>query len=399
MQERKYRLLIIEDEPDVRQSYEDMLAALGYEVYSAANGQEGLEQVYNQSFDLVITDLNMPVMDGIETLRRIKKYNSEIEVIVITGFATIENAINAMKRGAFDYITKPVSIEHVKIVINKSISKIRAREENKKLLNKNKELRALNDLKDKFISITNHELRTPFAVLRGYFDLLEMEFAGSSEHEVNEYLKIIKTTLTETEEMFTSLSDLNQVGKPKAKPLDVPVEINALIQEIYREVKVLFEKRQVDLNLQMPDSPVYINGNKKRVKNALRELVQNGLKYTEENGYVNIKVQDVAVKDKIFISVEDSGIGIPAEKMDLIFEPFYEVQDVMNHSTSKIDFMGGGLGIGLSLVKEVIESHYGEISVDSTLGEGSKFTVILPKSERDMPRKRIKQNVTKNVSS
>ncbi len=179
MTSQTYNILIIEDEPEVRESYVDMFEFLGYKIDTAENGMEGLNRLEKKNYQIVFTDLNMPVMDGLQTLRLIKKNYPDTEVIVITGFATIENAIKAMKQGAFDYITKPVSFEHVRIVLNRCIQNINSKKENKELRNLNEELSKLNDMKNKFITITNHELRTPIAVLKGYFDLLEMDLDGN----------------------------------------------------------------------------------------------------------------------------------------------------------------------------------------------------------------------------
>ncbi len=371
-------ILLIEDEPEVRESYEDMFEFIGLPVDTAENGLDGLAKLEKKHYDIVITDLNMPIMDGMETLRRIKKKDDSIEVIVITGFATIENAISAMKQGAFDYITKPVSFDHVKIVMNKCIQKINARRENLELKSTNTQLKELNELKDKFITITNHELRTPLAVLRGYFDLLEMEIDGNENSEVKEYIEVINHTITEMMEMVENMHDFsnfkNYISIREKKLLD----INTLVSDVTREVKILFDERSIRLETECSPHPVTVEIDEKMIRKAIRELIQNALKYTESGGLIQVKVKNIPERNQVFISVKDTGIGIPAEKLNLIFEPFYEVQDVLHHSTSKTDFMGGGIGVGLSLVKETVEAHGGEIVVESTVGAGSTFTIILP---------------------
>ena len=117
---------------------------------------------------------------------------------------------------------------------------------------------------------------------------------------------------------------------------------------------------------------------KNAIHRAIRELLQNSLKFTEKGGEVTLNVKKELANQKVYISVEDNGIGIPADKMNYIFEPFYEVQDVMHHSTSQTEFMGGGIGVGLSLVREILQSSNGEIDVQSDEGMGSTFTMILP---------------------
>ena len=376
------KVLLIEDEPDVRESYIDMLHLLGYEVEPAENGMSGLEKLQKDSYDIVITDLNMPVMDGLETLRRIKKKEIDTEVIVVTGFATIENAIGAMKQGAFDYITKPVSIEHVRIVLSKCMQKINGRRENAKLKNINAELSELNELKDKFITITNHELRTPLAVLKGYIDLLNMETDGNGNADVEEYVGIITDTVEEMVDMIDSMHNLSNFTKIKNNFKFVPFEINELLESLYKETKVLFTDRDIEYNFISHKNPLMVNCDYREIKRAVRELIQNALKFTDKGGKVTLALKNVSVKDQIYITVTDTGLGIPIDKQDLIFEPFYGVQDVMHHSTSKTEFMGGGIGVGLSLAKEIVESHNGEIAVESTPDEGSTFTIVLPQYKK-----------------
>jgi len=376
--EQDIQILLIEDEPEVRESYVDMFAFLGMKVDTAENGLDGLAKLNKKHYDIVVTDLNMPVLDGMEALRRIKKLDHNIEVIVITGFATIENAISAMKQGAFDYITKPVSFDHVKIVLNKCIQGIRARRENEALKSSNVELKELNELKDKFITITNHELRTPLAVLRGYFDLLEMEVPGEENSELAEYISIINHTINEMMDMVENMHDLSSFKNYLSIQEKNYVDLNEIVREVYKEVRVLFEQRSINIEVNLCPNPVPALIDRKRMYRAVRELIQNALKYTEEGGSVKVTTKDVYERKQVFIAIEDTGIGIPEEKLNLVFEPFYEVQNVLHHSTSKTDFMGGGIGVGLSLVKEIVESNSGEIAVESAVNEGSTFTIILP---------------------
>jgi len=381
------KVLLIEDEPEVRESYVDMLSLLGYDVDSAENGACGLEKLQKNRYDIVITDLNMPVMNGLETLRQIKKKDIDTEVIVVTGFATIENAIGAMKQGAFDYITKPVSIEHVKIVLSKCMQRIQSRRENKELKDRNARLSELNELKDKFITITNHELRTPLAVLKGYLDLLNMELENIRNEDKDEYLKIIEKTVDEMVEMIDNLHNLSNLYNSRVKAIRTLININELVQEIYDDIHALFTKRHVSLKLIKSKENLLVSADKKELKRAIRELIQNALKFTNSGGDVTISIKNVNLNRQIFVEVTDTGIGIPNDKLEMIFEPFYEVQDVMHHSTSKTGFMGSGIGVGLSLAKEIVETLDGEIVVESKPGEGSSFTIILPYDENNAREK------------
>ncbi|MCB0284538.1 MAG: hybrid sensor histidine kinase/response regulator [Calditrichaeota bacterium] len=384
MEPAEVKLLIIEDEPIVRESYIDMFAVLGYTADVAVNGKDGLQKLSQKEYDIVITDLNMPVMDGQETLMRIKKKYPQVQVIVITGFATIENAINAMKNGAFDYVTKPVSLEHVRIVLNRCLQHISAFHENEQLKNLNTELQQVNDLKDKFITITNHELRTPLAVLKGYFELLDLSIEEKTS-EVKEYLGIISSTLYEMIELIERMHNLSDAENAFAHSEMELFNLNDAVMAVSNEMKILYKKRDIEYGAFANDRQIMIRADKNAIHRAIRELLQNALKFTNQGGKVSLRVKKEAADQKVYISITDSGIGIPANKLRYIFEPFYEVQDVMHHSSSQTDFMGGGIGVGLSLVREIVKACNGDIDVQSTEGKGSVFTLVLPLADKLEP--------------
>jgi len=372
------RILIIEDEPEVRESYKDMFALFGYEVEAVSNGREGLSLINKHDYDVVVTDLNMPEMDGLEVLRYIKKRKPFVEVIVITGFATLENAIQAMKVGAYDYFTKPVDIDHVHIVLSKCIQQIKAKKENEELRNLNEQLKSLNELKDKFITITNHELRTPITVLKGYIELLDFFLRDVNNSDVSDALDVATETMAELISIVEQMHDMSSFDYGKTVFSYSEIDIQQLLVMIYKEMKIFFDQRRLSFDIIMQGPPVVVSGDYKRVKRSLRELIQNALKFTPENGRVEIHYSVNESNNKCFIRVMDSGIGIPRAKQQLVFEPFYEIQDVMNHMTSKTAFMGGGIGLGLTLAKEVIESHQGALLLESEENKGSTFIVVLP---------------------
>lgn len=381
MEANELKLLIIEDEPLILESYVDMLEVLGYKTDTAINGKDGLLKLSQKDYHAVITDLNMPVMNGQETLKKIKKTYPHVEVIVITGFATIETAINAMQEGAFDYITKPVSFEHVKIVLNRCRKHISASQENEELKNLNLQLQHVNEIKDKFITITNHELRTPLAVLKGYFELIDLCLEDKTE-ELQDYLKIVFSTLHEMIDLVERMHNLSDPEKTFSKNENKVFNLTNLILAVANEMKILYEKREIEFGAYANDKEIYISADQSNIHKAIRELLQNALKFTEKGGTVSLKVKKENIDQKVYISVKDTGIGIPYDKQRLIFEPFYEVQDVMHHSTSKTEFMGGGIGVGLSLVQGILQTCDGKIELDSTEGKGSVFTIILPLVEK-----------------
>ena len=376
--ENPAKILVIEDEVEVRKSYIDMFGFFGYDVHAVSNGHDGLKLINNEDYDIVVTDLNMPGMDGLDVLKYIKKNKPYIEVIVITGYATLENAIKAMKVGAYDYFTKPVDIDHVRIVLSKCLQQLKAKKENEELRTLNQQLRELNELKDKFITITNHELRTPITVLKGYIELIDYFLEKSKDKDISEAIEIIGGTMSELISIVEQMHDMSSLNYGKKKFFATDVHIQDLLQTIYREMKLLFDKRNVKFELNLNGAATIVHGDFHRLKRSLRELVQNALKFTPENGEVQIEYNINQMNQNVTIKVSDTGIGIPPEKQSLVFEPFYEVQDAINHMTSKTEFMGGGIGLGLTLAREIFESHKGSLMLESEEKKGSIFTVVLP---------------------
>jgi signal transduction histidine kinase len=375
------KILVIEDEDEVRQSYDDMFSFFGYDVESVPNGREGMSRITKKDYDIVVTDLNMPEMNGIDVLKYIKKKKPYIEVIVITGYATLENAIEAMKVGAYDYFAKPVDIEHVRIVISKCVQQIQSRRENEELRSLTQRLKELNELKDKFITITNHELRTPVTVLKGYIELIDYFLEETRNDNINEAIEIVSETMRELVGIVEQMHDISSFDYGKKRMTTGDVKIKGILDLIYKEMRILFEKRKIQFDLKMENSDVVVFGDDIQLKRSLRELLHNALKFTPEGGHVELEYSPNKKNKKVYIKVKDNGIGIPRDKLDLIFEPFYEVQNVINHMTSKTEFMGGGIGLGLTLAKEVFESHKGELLLESEENQGSTFTVVLPFKE------------------
>ena len=372
------KILVIEDEDQVRQSYEDMFDFFGYEVDSVSNGREGMSRITKTDYDIVVTDLNMPGMNGIEVLKYIKKKKPYIEVIVITGYATLENAIEAMKVGAYDYFSKPIDLDHVRIVLSKCVRQIQSKKENEALRSLTQQLKDLNELKDKFITITNHELRTPVTVLKGYIELIDYFLEDNKNPEIIEAIGIVSETMSELVGIVERMHDISTFDYGKKQMSMSDIDVKDILMVIQKEMKILYEKRKIELELIADDPAVILNGDMSQIKRCLRELLQNALKFTPEGGKVRMAYEINTKNKKLFIRVSDTGIGVPADKLDLIFEPFYEVQNVINHMTSKTEFMGGGIGLGLTLAKEVFNSHKGEILLESEVGKGSIFTVVLP---------------------
>ncbi len=372
-------VLVIDDEHVVRQVCQLSLERAGYTVSTAEDGINGLAVLDKRAdIDIVLTDLKMPGMNGMDVLRQIKIEKPHIEVIIMTGYATIERAITAMKIGAYDFILKPLKPDQIRLAVKKCEDKIALSKENRLLLDMNKKLRELQEMKERFMAITSHELRTPVSHLKGFLSIVNDEiFNQLDDKERQECTQIIDNAVNDLEEIVNNMFDIFKL-KARSVVLRVdPVDIAQLLEQIVTEHKWAIKgERELELELLIKSKIPLIQADRIKLKSLFSQLVQNAIKYTEDGGRISVTayVED----DYCVVSVKDTGIGIAPEEQARIFDTFYESQNPDYHSTSKYKFMGGGIGLGLTLAREIAKAHGGTIRVDSEPGQGAEFLVYLP---------------------
>lgn len=382
MDEIKKNILIVDDEEVIRNICFRSLGSKGYNVELAENGIKALECMREKTFDMVFSDFKMPMMDGIELLEAIKRDHPYVEVIIMTAFATIESAIYAIKKGAFDFILKPVKPDQIRIVAEKCLEKIQLSEENKALKSANEKLTELQNMKNKFIAITSHELRTPVSHLKGYLGILNDDYYYRlSKEEKNQCMQVILDAISDLEAIVTSMHNLIHLENGKFSLRARNVDVNELIQQTIGAYDLITKKRNQKLEFHRSEKNLPVLVDRGQLKGILQELIQNAIKFTPDGGHVQVSTKREG--EYCVISVKDNGIGIEASEQGKIFEKFYEVQSSNYHSSSKEAFMGGGLGLGLPSVRAIVEAHGGGIKVRSEKGKGTEFLVYLPLKQKN----------------
>jgi len=377
MAEVKRNILVVDDEEVIRNICLRSLEKKGYNVGLAENGINALDRIREGIYEIVFTDIKMPMMDGMELLETIKRDFPHLEVVVMTAFATIESAIDAMKKGAYDFILKPIKPDQIRVVADKCIEKVQLGKENKALRLANQKLVDLQEMKDKFMAITSHELRTPVSHLKGYLSIINDEyFQQLSASEKDQCMQIILNAANDLEEIVTKMHNLSQSENGKLNLKAEPVDINGLINQIVQDYKLITKKRKQLLEFKSAADGLSVYVDQSQIKSVLHDLLQNAIKFTLDGGKIQVTTE--VEGEYCVISVRDNGIGIDPAEQGKIFEKFFEIQDSNYHSSSKDKFMGGGLGIGLTSVRAIVEAHGGGVKVKSEKGKGSEFLVYLP---------------------
>lgn len=375
--EEEASILVIDDEAGIREGCRRALTPLGYDVDVAPTGATGLRKLREGAFDLVLLDLMMPGMSGIEALDHIHEIDPDIVVIIITGYATVEAAVKTIKKGAYDFISKPFTSDDLILVVNQGLEHRRLtletrrlrtiEEEAKGLARAKQELEKLDAMKSRFMLTVAHELRAPLGAIQGYLGLVLDGYAGEDEQEM------LQSAHQRCGELLDVIHDLLILAQMKERATDVKkttVSVADVLEEVVSLLKAQAEQKDVTFRLEISSRPEML-ANRENLKQLWTNLISNAVKYTPAGGTV---VASVDERDGHVVgTVSDTGMGIPADDMPRIFDEFYRTK-----GAKEID--PHGTGLGLPIVKAIIETYGGTIDVDSRPGEGTTFTFSLPQS-------------------
>lgn len=376
MQEEKVRILIVDDDESIRKTLTFILLDRNFDVETAENGENALKKVGVQFFNIAIVDYGLPDTDGVRLGKNIKRISIETEVIILTGMASLESAISAVKENIYDYLTKPVNPDKLIGVINSALEKQRLILENKMLFwelkMSNKKLERLNKFKDGVISMISHDLRSPISSLKGFNYSLLGGYCGELTEEQKKVIEIEDETINTMMELINNLLDMRQIEAGELKMKKEPVDMVKTIEPVIRILAPQINEKKLDVNVNCEENLPLVDMDAGRISQVVRNLLQNAIKFTPKEGRVEINLTKTE-NQQIELQVKDTGKGIQKEFLDTIFEVFYTEDD-----SSKVREKTGR-GLGLAICKEIMRAHAGLIWAESEgLGFGSTFTVVLP---------------------
>jgi len=356
-------LLVIDDEEAIRDSCHQVLTKAGYECHTAVDGIDGLHLTHQVNPDVVLLDLMMPGIDGLGVLEQVLRTHPNIVCIVITGYATIESAVEAMKHGAFDFLPKPFTPDELRLIVNRAL-------EQRKLLEETAALREEKErMKQYFITIVTHELRSPLLLVKQYLDLIVNGKMGTIDGVAREMLEGAFSTLTRLLDIIADWLELARINAGDIAGGMREISLWPALERVAAEMAPFAKDKGVTVTLEgAPDSCVVL-AHAESLEVVFKNLVSNAIKYNKPHGSVTLAGR--CVDGNLRIEVRDTGIGIPKQDLPFIFEDFFRVK---SSKTAEIT----GTGLGLSIVKKIVEGHHGSIQVESTENEGTAVTIALP---------------------
>jgi len=384
------RLLVVDDDESVAITVSEVLRREGFMVDTAMNGQEALSHLRRAQYDLVLTDLHMEGMDGISLLSEIHR-NAPLTIsIVLTGFASLESAIAAMRRGAYDYLIKPCNIEDMTHTIQRGLDhrrlmlaeqearerleqmnhelEKRVEERTAELQRVNKELAEADRAKNIFLATLSHELRTPLSPILGWARLLR---SGKIDQAMmTKAIDAIERNALLQARLIDDLLDVSRIVSGKLTVEREPADLCSIVRAAVDAVRDKATNRGIMLDLDIPDSPIIVQGSPVRLQQIIWNFLSNAIKFTERGGQVS--AQGHSAGGEAYVTVSDTGTGIAPEFLPHIFEPFSQGDTSLTRQT-------GGLGLGLAIARKLAELQGGRVRAESEgQGKGSRFILTLP---------------------
>ena len=357
-------ILVVDDDPSVLDSISLLLKQYGYIVISCERAKDVFNALQEEKIDVVLSDVKMPEITGIELLDKIHTINSDIPVILMTAYADFNISVDAIKKGVFDFIIKPYQPEQILHSVEKAVkykNLLEMEKSYKHLLEKfNQEIETLvSERTMNLMALTIADrVRNPAMVIGS-----KAKKMAEKKDVPEDFRNDLRCILEETEKLQTMVKDFHNLLKSRKSKFSYD-DINEVVESVVSSV----EKRDVTLVFNLSEQPLRINMEKDLLRVAISLLVKNALEAMPENGRLTIETGQE--EEEVFLRISDTGPGIPANSLENIFEPFF--------STKK-----RGFGMGLPLVKQIVSEHLGKISVKSEEGKGTTFSLTFPSRWKD----------------
>jgi signal transduction histidine kinase len=360
------RVLVVDDDVDLAESLQEILQSRGYTADIAHNIVDATRAASALIPHVAIIDVNLGRENGLTLITTLKDAFPDILCVVITARAEVEHAVEALRRGAFDYLLKPLHPLETLSRLEKCFDKIA-------LQQRAERAEAESEAKSAFLATISHELRTPLNAIIGFAGLMEdQRFGPLGAPRYREYVTDIKNSGEHLLELINNILDLSKAEAGKLHLQEDVVDVAEVAEVCVRQMQLRAAESGLRLELALPASPLMLRGDASKLRQILFNLLSNALKFTPVEGHVLLKIEYAADGGINFV-VKDSGVGMSPADIPLAMQPFTQLD---NRLARRYE----GTGLGLPLTRSLVELHGGSLQLESALSEGTTVTVAFPAS-------------------
>jgi two-component system sensor histidine kinase/response regulator len=370
------KVLVVDDEPGIRAGVSRVLRNytvgfpfleedFSFEMREASTGEEAIQILEKEPVDIVLLDNKLPGIYGIEVLEHIRQQEFDVQVMMITSYASLDLAVKATNNGAYNFVPKPFTPAELKTAMESITKHLFLKRMTQKLAETGKQIRF------QFLSVLSHELKSPINAIEGYLRIMQEKQAGNN---IDDYQAIIGRSLERIKGMrglIMDMLDLTRIESGKKQRNICKTDLAEIARMSMQTFEPLAIQKSVSIHL-FCDNSFYANADPSEIEIILNNLLSNAIKYNKEKGEVCIRLTETP--QDIIIEIEDTGIGMNNEDVEKLFQDFVRIRN-----TKTKDITGSGLG--LSIVKKLVDLNHGTIDVRSTPDQGTRFRISFPKSQ------------------
>jgi two-component system sensor histidine kinase/response regulator len=362
------RILVIDDEKVMLESCQKILKKAGYRVEAFDNGKEGIARFRLAPPPVLVVDLKMPDINGLQVIEKVREINPDAVIVVITGYATVAAAVEAMKAGAYDFLPKPFTPDELRLIINRGYERWHLSRESQRLQREKEEIRR------NFITLVSHQLKSPLVAVRQCLDALEFVASGELSEDA---VKFISRAQARTDDLLATIKDWLTLSKlkrgVKCDEYD-SVELADVVDQVVKSYRQQAESAGITVRFDAPLGLPKVRGDAACVGVLVANLLSNAIKYNRPGGTAEIRTSQGG--ESVELKVIDTGIGIPEQCLPRIFSEFYRVKSEKTKNIS-------GTGLGLTICQAIVSELGGSIEVSNNEIEGSTFNVHLPAAQEE----------------
>jgi signal transduction histidine kinase len=353
----KPNILVVDDEIGPRESLRVILKPY-YNVYAVEKAADAIEMLNLIPVDLVTLDLKMPGLSGTKVLEKIKQHDPDIEAIIITGYGSMDTAVEGLRLGAFDYISKPFDVNHILALVRRALQRRQARVE-------------LKNVKSEFLANISHELRTPLSVIIGFVSILLDQLIGQLTDQQQKALERVYKNSGELLELIDNVLILTSLNAGDLVLNEQSVDAAALVHDCIQRYEKLLEEKGIELSVVSPPGGAPLVGDTAKLGRIVQNLLHNAIKFTPAGKKITVKIANAPQRGAVEIEISDTGAGMPEQHIDRMFQPFQQMDSSMRRQFS-------GLGLGLAVARRLTDFVGSSLRIQSRQDVGTHVLLSIP---------------------